>query len=457
MYKRLFLVLLALLISAVCYGKEIYYSDVLGRDLAIPGLGWAGHVGLALGDDTDNAAKWVIEVLNEKNVIQMNSIDEFKKKTKYWGSRYGLGPYDKSTMDVLTEAYNQTAWCQTYTNSTDYEIGEGDLSTGKSTKCGKWRCDTFVAWCYYRAGYHQLMENPLILPRIVFDLFPLENSDRPTFKKSFGSVYQLKADKNFTSMSLLDINAMSYEEFEMVADIPLNQQTPQYIQAEWKLAQDTHLSNIKRGIFIDKISMSHEPNVIPKFIKMYQETNIAEIKEKLLEGVMSYYQNNLDQVKLNDENVLLKSFYAKLLNEKLNGMQASVVVRGYIDFHSPDEVLNNIVKIDRQLINIEPAAALGLKLDIATLSIVLEKKYISSVIYMLREKNSSQLEGIFFIRMKMLYSHLKAEQSINQIREYIESLSSKYLSLTENNRLDPYYIFAKRDYLTLFAMCQENR
>jgi len=78
------------LACSVTYAKHIYPAEIMGRDLNIPGLGWAGHVGISNADgftaeDMMQDAYLVTEVLNEPVIGQINSISNFKSRSKYWG------------------------------------------------------------------------------------------------------------------------------------------------------------------------------------------------------------------------------------------------------------------------------------------------------------------------------------------------------------------------------------
>lgn len=46
----------------------------------------------------------VIEVLNETPVGQLNSIGNFKSRSKYWGSKYGVADRDETGYRVLRKA-----------------------------------------------------------------------------------------------------------------------------------------------------------------------------------------------------------------------------------------------------------------------------------------------------------------------------------------------------------------
>lgn len=94
------------------YAKKIYPAEIMGRDLLIPGLGWVGHVGIATTymmspEGMGNNADQVIEVLNENPVGQVNSISNFKFRSKYWGSKYGVADRGIIGYNVLVEANHQ--------------------------------------------------------------------------------------------------------------------------------------------------------------------------------------------------------------------------------------------------------------------------------------------------------------------------------------------------------------
>ena len=67
------------------YAKQIHPAEIIGRDLLIPGLGWAVHIGIATTyvmspEIIRKNAGPVIEVLNENPVDQINSITHFKSR-----------------------------------------------------------------------------------------------------------------------------------------------------------------------------------------------------------------------------------------------------------------------------------------------------------------------------------------------------------------------------------------
>ena len=92
----------------------IYPGEILGRDLAYPGVEWLGHVGISLGTQIREQAVGVMEVLNEPKVIQLNSIPNFKSRSRYWGSRYGIAPLDQP-FSILRTGLRQRNYCPEYT------------------------------------------------------------------------------------------------------------------------------------------------------------------------------------------------------------------------------------------------------------------------------------------------------------------------------------------------------
>ena len=237
-------------LNPIYAAKPLASGDILGRDLLIKGLGSIGHVALGTGDDVGLPTQVVVEVLNENPVVQFNFLSNFKSKSKYWGSRSGLGDYSSGTHDALVEAYHQSWSCANYTTSTAYVVGKGDARNRKPTKCGMWRCDTFIAWNFYSAGYSEIMDNHVMLPINVYYTFPYSNDDASFKSKSIKSekhVFNKIAQDNeeFFNLSVEELNNLPYERFSEIADIPLQRTTPSHIAKEREFAFDEEAGQIK--------------------------------------------------------------------------------------------------------------------------------------------------------------------------------------------------------------------
>jgi hypothetical protein len=442
--NKLYIAILSYTICVSAQAKNVYSGDVVGRELNIPPLWAAGHVGIATGDWVGSTTNLVIEALKDTPVIQLNSLVKFKSMSKYWGGRYGIGDYADGTRHALVEANHQRWWCPKYTTSTSYKIGTGNLETGQPTSCGTWRCDTFVAWSFFSAGYYQLMNNKIMLPRNVFYSFPYADDELDTVAPEM-----TQTDKDFTSLTATELNNLSFEDFEMIADIPAAQQTPTHVAAEWHHANDTSLNDVKRGIFIDRLAMSNDLGVIARFLDMYKVDASQEIKTKLIQGLMIYYQSHKQNL-LVDEVSRLQNFYARMLYQDLVAEDKDMIVRGYIDFHKPEEVLVNRKQIDKQLQNIEPHLLLGIQQTLVHASPELETIYIPRLLATLKKANSTDLDDMFFSITKMGYKHLRHKESLEQIKTYLNEVASKYNAPTLTD--DAYYTMAQMSYNDLEAI-----
>lgn len=186
MKKNLVVLSITLTLTAITcppiYAKKIYPAEIMGRDLLFPKLGWIGHVGIATTNMMSpavmmNNADQVIEVLNENPVGQVNSISNFKSRSKYWGSKYGVADRGVLGYNILVEANHQRWWCPKYTSDTSYHIGSGIPTKGQVIECGTWRCDTFAWWAFFSQGLNT-MPGSLWLPVEMFKFFPYYNDER---------------------------------------------------------------------------------------------------------------------------------------------------------------------------------------------------------------------------------------------------------------------------------------
>ncbi len=73
-------------------------ADIVGRDLDLIGLGHVGHVGIWTG-------KHVIEALNTGgNAININSLADFKSRSRYWGAVFLAGLENLPSQRLCTDA-----------------------------------------------------------------------------------------------------------------------------------------------------------------------------------------------------------------------------------------------------------------------------------------------------------------------------------------------------------------
>ena len=193
--------------------NPVGHADIVARDLAYPVISIFGHIGL-----WDKKKKRVIEVLNEPKVVQRNSLENFKSRSKYWGARGGFDfvknhPYRLNLSRYIAKtAWEQRKFKPNYTTSTKYTMGEvrgvtclefygrqvpecgnpfdknspswrGDTPNaskyGLKMIRGEFRCDSFVVFAYkqgagvdIRPGGHGRNGRDNYAPRIIYNRMP---------------------------------------------------------------------------------------------------------------------------------------------------------------------------------------------------------------------------------------------------------------------------------------------
>lgn len=457
------LILFMLLQNQYAYAKKIFPSDILGRNLAYPRpAGWAGHVGIAISDMMDykgmsSFADQAIEILNEPpNFGQINTISDFKRRSKYWGSKYGLVTNPQQGYQVLVEANHQRWWVRKYTSDTDYRIGEGNPRTGAINVTGIWRCDTYVWWAFYSQGI-DLVPGHVITPSKVFNAFPYSN-DEKLFPE--GGITPNPDARTLENVTTEELNEMQQEEFQMIMDNAPLKPPETYITAGlnrpadhayysekfskndtqgiaspmssyMRLAYDDTLNDFKRGIMIDRITMrGTEPDLVPKLLKLYDETDNDEVKYRIISGLMSYNQVNLRDNPNSKDKALLKAFFFKLIHETLNATSAADVALGFIQTHSIDEITPNLEKIDAQLKVSAHHSSITTKYLLVHQSKELQTIYIKSILDELRAADSEELDDYFFGPLTIGYNgsgkDLLSPENTRLILDYLKEVHYKY-------------------------------
>lgn len=155
-----------------CVQEPKASGDIVGRDLSVPGLSWAGHIGVFDGAN-------VIEVLNEGgNVVKINSYDNFKDRslpwpaiytkfseyhyiTSCWSANCGLELRSPDFVGLAARYAVAKRAYQIYLIGADYTLSvyskradpryfeRGDPWPGRPSVRGLYRCDTFVIDTFY--------------------------------------------------------------------------------------------------------------------------------------------------------------------------------------------------------------------------------------------------------------------------------------------------------------------
>lgn len=447
--KKLLIIGLSIAITTftpITHAKKIFPSDIIGRDLNYPGMGWLGHVGIATRAMADPSgmstpANLVIEILNEPEIGQINTIENFKNRSQYWGSKYGVISNPNQGFKVLVEANHQRWWVREYTSNTEYRIGQGNPYTGEIFVTGRWRCDTYAWWAYYSQGVN-VMPGKVWLPRNLFNFFPYYNNERLTVESTI-TPSEIQINKSLENLTAKDLNEMSSETFQTLMDAPLPS-APNYIvpiSVYMRFAYDDTLDDDKRAAMIDKItSKISDVDLVPKLLKLYTKTNHEEVKNKIVSGLMFHVQGELREHPNIRDKMLLSNFFHRLIGKKLNQRCADWATMGFIDTHTPNEILVNIDKINAQLSTMTHPASVTLKYKLVYQSKVLQPMYIKSIITELREANNADLDSYFFGPLTIGYDgsgkNLLEPESRQMVIDYLNEVHYKYT--TTGIEADPY-------------------
>lgn len=352
-------------------------------------------------------------------------------------AKYGIADRGERGYRVLVEANHQRWWCPIYTSDTDYLIGEGNPNTGQRIKCGRWRCDTYVWWAFYSQGW-DLMPGRAWLPRVLFNAFPYGNDEQ--FSPNITS---LRADntRNLDNTTAEELNDMPIEEFQIVMNNAAA--LTHYISTQsayMKFAYDEKLNDIKRGIMIDRItSRGIEPEMTPKLIRLYKETTNISIKEKVISGLMIHYQHHFDLNKSSTEQHMLKNFFSELLYEAISPKAADNTIRGFIDLHTSEEIMNHLPQINAQLAGVTHTSSIMLKYALMHKSKELQPIYMQSIINELHIANDSDLDSYLFGPLSIAYQEAEKDvlepESKQMLIKYLTQVQHKYT--TEGIKTNP--------------------
>lgn len=422
--------------NATTHARQIYPADLIARSLNYPGLGWLGHVGIATRymmnhGGMSTPADQVIEILNAPIIGQINSVDDFKRRSQYWGSKFGVIRNARQGYGVLVEANHQRWWVREYTYNTDYRIGKGNPFTGEVNVTGRWRCDTFAWWAFYSQGI-DTMPGHIWLPRNMFNFFPYYNDERIKIESPESSS-DFFVKRTLDELSADELNSMSLEEFQTVIDKPLTAPTNYVapVSAYMRFAYDDSLDDIKRGAMIDKItSKISDFDLVNKLLKLYDLTDNEEVKNKIVSGLMYHTQGELREHPNSKDTELLKNFFQRLIGEKLNQRCADWATMGYIDTHKADEISQNLDKIDAQLAVATHPASITLKYKLVHKSKELQAIYIQSIVDELRAANDSDLDSYFFGPLAIGYQgtgvNLLEPDAKQIVINYLNEVNYKY-------------------------------
>ncbi len=358
-----------LLFTLLSHATTYYPAQIVGHELKEPFIEWVGHVGVTIGKDPYAPTEQIIEVLPTVNAIQINSLSDFKQRSQYWGSRYGIADQGPSAQHVIDEALRQRALCPTYTLTDSYHIGLG--TPDNPIRCAVFRCDTFVTHIFHTAGHDLPTYHGITLPVRVFYAFPKAHHDYEAAER------------------------LSMSEFKAEVDLPKEQTTSQSIHSLWKLAQNPHLSVGKRFFILDYLGLNGTPDLIEEFIDSYKTETDERLRSMLVRSTFTLYQTHF----LSQPHEPLRLFYEELLSKTLLPEEVPFVIRGFVNLSSTGQVFLSQYQLTQQLnrhqVTLPAETSLSLNLLLAFKSSALESYYLFRATQLLITAGSADLNQQF--------------------------------------------------------------
>lgn len=218
---------------------------------------------------------------------------------------------------------------------------------------------------------------------------------------------------------------------------------------------------------LDYLGGVSTPDLLPKIIREYAQTQNTKLKYMLLRGTQSIYNQYSALKNDSSSKALLINFYTGLLSkvekepEKLSS-SSQIAALGLIDLGSKDIILANLDKINVVFDKAEPYDRIGFKCNLMLDIKSLEKIYIPEIMHLLEKENDNQLDERFFSYIiDALFKDTKnlAPDIKQLINNYLNSISYKFGNINHNSLLmveKPSSLFAYGAWIEASALVNSN-
>ncbi len=314
-------------ISPIYASTPAFVGDLVARDLS--GAGPLGHVGIASAPDYRMRPTVVLEAMNSMPHIQENTIDDFKSRSKFWGSKGGLlSPQSVESFTVANRIVRQYYACPEYTIT--WRWREGKLAhNNKPISCGQFRCDTLVNYAYaFNKGYSLPTYDTIwTTPLAVYHYFPVDSdllmpqqsihqdplTHRSTIEDSISSINE---------NTLKNLDAASF--YQMLQNSPyISEEQMKYL---WTLFTENHVNHHIKILFYDFISFENPTYLTHNIIKQAKKER-GELRHKLLVILQFIYQNSWEQNGTTGVDDII-DYFKELQHQDLDKNDAGIVYRG---------------------------------------------------------------------------------------------------------------------------------
>lgn len=372
MKTKLIYVIGSIAISCPVYSKiPSFVGDLVARDLV--GAGPLGHVGIASAPDYRMRPTVVLEALDSVPHIQENSIDNFKSRSKFWGSKGGLlSPQSYESYTVANRIVRQYYACPEYTITWRWKEGKID-GNSRPISCGQFRCDTLVNYAYaFSSGYSlPTYDTTWTTPVAIYNYFPVDSDLLiPEHLNIPSDIVPANTNADIDSINENNLNELNAESFyQMLQNSPnISKEEIRYL---WKLLTPNQVDNKVKILFYDFISFENPDYLTDEIIKQAKNEK-GELRHKLLVTLQSIYQSKLEK---NEQTNLkeISNYFKELQLQDLDKNDGGIVYRGLATL-APKHLNTKIAN----LTNMD-------KIHVAILSLkndrINEKQYVHEIIH----------------------------------------------------------------------------
>lgn len=429
---------------SLCEAGPVMPGHIVGRDMDTRIIKRLGHVGIATAPSINQPAYQVLEVLHDHPVIQLNSLADFKSRSRYWGSRYGLGNKSQHLAALRFGNFQQDLDCAEYTYKAQFKPNEGTYTRAGYAVCkksGLFRCDTFIYFLFKFISGVDIPVGNAITPKRLFMAFPHGNGDGPyAYQPSPGyermpQTRQPKVTLDKATPELL-IN-MDEEEFLLTIDTPDEALAKE--KAPWLLSmlKSPDLLNFEKKMYIaDTLRMTGDASMIPELIERYRETQglvsegVVKYQNMLISAVHILYGDDpKDELK-----PVVKRFYLDLLQSPILDVGAvSNVIRGLISIMPEEQLLQHRDQMKRLVdttLKNKKTSRLAMEAEMLFAMPSMQEKQLESIIAFLKMEQSDDLYQQFnhYLVKSMAHSDMQIFQtsSKEKLKSYLDCLAEKY-------------------------------
>lgn len=302
-----------------------FVGDLVARDLK--GAGPVGHVGIATAPYYKMRPTEVLEAMDTIPHIQDNTIENFKSRTTYWGSKGGLlSPQSIESLTVANRIVKQYYACPEYSYTWRWKEGQIDFNS-QPISCALFRCDTLVNYAYaFSKGYSlPTYDTTWTTPLAIFNYFPVESDLFIPEQHDKHPIAQNILNNNIESINennLKQLNGANF--YQILQNSPtISEEQIKYL---WSLFTSNDVDKNVKILFYDFIAFEAPDYLTSEVIKQAKNER-GELRHKLLVILQSIYQSKLEKHNKTNLSEIIDYFKALQLQD-LDKNDGGIVYRG---------------------------------------------------------------------------------------------------------------------------------